>query len=78
MRWPALRPLFQSMLFELGYREVMRRTELSADTVYTLANDAHRTHPHRRTLRDVELAVREWRPEAFSDSERGRASVQHA
>ncbi len=62
--WGALKPLFESMLFNLGYQEVARRTKLNAATVYRLANGDQQPQP--RTLRDVEAAVRVWLEDGFS------------
>lgn len=62
--WPQLRPLFESMFFDLDYREVAARTGISHSQVFALMNG--QATPHPRTRRDIARALEEW----YSETER--------
>jgi predicted transcriptional regulator len=61
--WSRLKPLFDAMFFDLGPREIERRTGLGMRTLYCLL-EGKTKEPRARTLRDLQSAILEWRPES--------------
>ena len=72
MSWTQTRTLLNSMIFDLGYREVARRTMLNAATIYRLANGD--CQPQPRTQRDVEAIIELWLDDSFSRMQHAIAS----
>ena len=70
--WTQVKPLFESMFFDLSIDQMSDRTDLGAGTIYRLLSGETK-NPHPRTLRDIVRAIHEWRPDAFSQMERAIA-----
>lgn len=69
MNWSHVRPLFEQMFFDLGPKEVSRRTMIGVGTLYALLNGQTKL-PRARTIRDLIRAIEEWNPEIYETEPR--------
>lgn len=67
--WATLKPLFESMFFDLGPNEIERMTGLGMGTLYDLLH-GRTEHPRLRTRRDINRALLEWRPAIYGTERR--------
>ena len=67
-KWISIRPHFEAMAFDLGFRKAAERSRISLGTAYNLANG--RTTPTESALHCIEEAVERWRPGSISRVER--------
>jgi hypothetical protein len=70
MTWTTLRPLFESMFFDLGPKEIHRQTGLGCGTLYDLLHG--KSEPVPRTLRDLQRAIGEWQPGVYGTERSSR------
>ena len=69
MKWHHVRPFFEALWFDLGPREINRRSGVSMGALYDLMNGVTR-QPASRTMRDIMDAHRARQAEV-SETERG-------
>ena len=69
--WTTLKPLFESMFFDLGPNEIERMTGLGMGTIYDLLH-GRTDRPRVRTRRDIHFALLEWNPAIYGTERSGR------